>query len=123
MIIFVVHICYKTFLRSLLMINLSADEIKQQAILLARENKRAEPGIQSIYWIPSTREVRLIEIEPDTVMCLGDSIEPFYFEPAPTDGLTTPSGIALIRPDEFGRLNLPENWGSWEDAELLELEE
>jgi hypothetical protein len=102
--------------------NATGDEIKKQALLLARENKKAEPGIESIYWIPSTTEVRLIEVESDTVKCLSGAVEPFYFDPAPADGLPAPSGVALIRPDEFGKLALPANWGSWEDAELLEVE-
>jgi len=104
------------------MSNATGDEIKKQALLLARENRKAEPGIESIYWIPSTTEVRLIEVEPDTVKCLSGAIEPFYFDPAPADGLPAPSGVALIRPDEFGKLKLPADWGSWKDAELLEVE-
>ncbi len=106
-----------------MMSNLKRDDIRKQALLLARENKKAEPRIESIYWIPSTTEVRLIEVEPVTVKCLSGAVEPFYFEPAPVDGLPAPSGIALIRPDEFGKLDMPEGWGSWEDAEMLEIEE
>ena len=105
------------------MTNSTRGDIKRQALLLARENKKAEPGIQSIYWIPSTTEVRLIEVETNTVKCLSGTVEPFYFDPAPAVGLTATSGVALIRPDEFGKLDLPESWGSWEDAELLEEEE
>ncbi len=97
-------------------------DIKKQALLLARENKKAEPGIQAIYWIPSTTEVRLIEIESNTVKCLSGEVEPFYFDPSPSDGLPAVSGIALIRPDEFGKLELPKNWGNWEDAEPLDIE-
>lgn len=104
------------------MSNAIRDEIKKQAVLLARENKKAEPGIESIYWIPSTTEVRLIEVESDTAKCLSGAVEPFYFEPSPTDGLPAPSGVALIRPEEFGKLELPADWGSWEDAEQLEVE-
>ena len=103
--------------------NSAFEDIKKQALLLARENKRAEPRIQSIYWVPSTTEVRLIEVEPDTVKCLGGAVEPFYFDPAPADGLPAPSGVALIRPDEVGKLDMPEDWGSWADAQLLEVEE
>ena len=103
--------------------NSTRDPIKKQALLLARENKRAEPGIEAIYWIPNTVEVRLIEVESDTVRCLSGAVEPFYFDPAPVDGLPAPSGVALIRPDEFGKLDLPDAWGSWEDAEPLEIEE
>jgi len=104
------------------MCNSTRDDIRRQALLLARENKKAEPRIQAIYWVPSTEEVRLIEVESETVRCLSGTVEPFYFDPAPSDGLPAPSGIAVIRPDEFGKLDLPEGWGNWEDAEPLEIE-
>jgi hypothetical protein len=100
----------------------STADMKTQALLLARENMRAEPNIRSIYWMPSSEEVRLIEVEPGTVKCLSGSVEPFYFDPAPADGLPAPSGVALIRPDEFGKLTLPRGWGKWDDAVLLEIE-
>jgi len=99
------------------------EDIKRQALLLARDNKKVEPEIQAIYWMPCETEVRLIEVQSNVVKCLSGAVEPFYFDPSPTDGLPAPSGIALIRPDEFGTLNLPGNWGNWEDALLLELSE
>lgn len=105
------------------MSNLSMTEIESQALLLARENKKAEPNIESIYWIPNGKEVHLIEVEPDIVKSLSGMVEPFYFDPSPTDGMPAPSGVALIRPEEFGNLTLPENWGSWKDAKNLEIEE
>ena len=46
-------------------------------------------------------------------------LEPFYFRPSPLDKLFKPSLIALIRPDEFGCLQLPTGWGEWETAEEL----
>ena len=33
-----------------------------------------------------------------------------------TDNLPAPSAIAMIRPDEFGKLKLPAGWGNWSDA-------
>lgn len=105
------------------MIEFLVEEIREQALLLARDNKNVEPGITVFYWLPSTTEVRLIEVEPDTVKCLSGSVEPFYFDAAPADGLPAPSGIALIRPDEVGELALPADWGKWEDAEVLEINE
>lgn len=105
------------------MSNFTGEDIKQQALLLARDSKKVEPEIQAIYWIPNATEVRLIEIQSNIVKCLSGAVEPFYFDPSPADGLPAPSGIALIRPDEFGALDLPRNWGSWEDALKLELSE
>ncbi len=99
------------------------EPIRKQALLLARENKLAEPGIIDILWFPSANEVHLVEVEPSTVQTLSGTIEPFYFPPAPADGLPAPSGIAIIRPDEVGKLILPPRWGKWDDAVRLEIAE
>ena len=45
--------------------NQALEIIKQQAVLLAQEDWKAEPRIESIYWVPSATEIRLIEVEPD----------------------------------------------------------
>ena len=47
--------------------------------------------------------------------------EPFYFDPSPADDLPVPSAVALIRSDEFGQLELPEEWGPWDAARELEI--
>jgi hypothetical protein len=52
---------------------------------------------------------------------LSGHVEPFYFSPSPQDGLTAPSGIAIIQTKEFGKLKLPRGWGSWSDAVALEV--
>ena len=96
--------------------------IREQAKLLARENKTAEPGIRKVYWFPDAEEIRLVELEDDFVASLSGEVEPFYFAPSPEDGLEAPSAIDIIRTDEFGRLRLPEGWGSWEGAEELAIE-
>ena len=99
------------------------NEIRNQAVKLAHENKEAEPGIRKIYWFPDGREIRLVELEDELVPALSGHVEPFYFGPSPRDGLTAPSGIAIIRTDEFGNLDLPKEWGSWGDAVELEIGE
>jgi hypothetical protein len=96
-------------------------EIREQAVRLARENKRAEPGIVRVYWFPDENEVRLLELEAGIPPSAGDTVEPFHFAPSPRDNLRAPSGIALIRPDEFRKLELPEDWGDWDRAEELEI--
>ena len=96
------------------------DPIKDQAILLARENKKAEPTIEKVYWLPALHEVHLVELDQNVACSM--SVEPFYFDPSPTDNLPAPSGIAIIRPEEFGKIPLPGNWGDWNQAEELELE-
>ncbi|HUO09088.1 MAG TPA: hypothetical protein VM008_12350 [Phycisphaerae bacterium] len=95
-------------------------EIERQARLLAQENRLAEPEITRIFWFPSEDEVRLVELDA-TVPPSGDGrIHPYFFRPSPQDGLPAPSGIALIRPDEHRRVELPESWGDWENAVEIE---
>jgi len=94
---------------------MSRAEVEQQAKLLARENRRAEPGITKVYWFPNESEVRLIELLP-TIPASGSRAEPYYFRSDPGQNLPAPSGIAMIRPDEFRRVQLPPNWGTWDDA-------
>ena len=105
------------------MITDNTERIREQAVLLARANKKAEPGITKVYWFPDDQEVRLIELEDGIPPTASTVIEPFYFGPSVRDNLPAPSGIALIRPDEFRCLDLPEDWGDWDRAEELEIEE
>jgi hypothetical protein len=101
---------------------MSRQEIKVQAKFLAKENRLAEPEIEKVFWFPDDQEVRLVELI-STVPMSGDAVEPFYFRPMPQDNLPAPSGIALIRPEEFRKLRLPPAWGSWDEAEELNGEE
>jgi hypothetical protein len=94
---------------------MSRKAIEQQARLLAKENRNAEPEITNVYWFPNETEVRLVEVLP-AVPPSGDRVVPFYFRPQPADNLPAPSGIALVRPDEVRNLPLPKGWGQWEDA-------
>lgn len=94
-------------------------QIEKQARYLARENREAEPEIRNVYWFPDDREVRLVELHPDVPASDDGKVNPFYFRDSPGDNLPAPSGIALIRPEEFGRLELPSSWGDWKDAREL----
>jgi hypothetical protein len=95
-------------------------EIEQQARLLARENRQAEPAIIKILWFPDESEVRLVELD-ETVPASNDGkVHPYFFRSSPQDGLPAPSGVALIRPDEFKRVELPPHWGTWESAVEIE---
>lgn len=95
--------------------------IKTQASELARANKQAEPAIEKVYWFPNDKEIRLVELEQTTVPALSGRVEPFFFGPSPQDGLTVPSGIAIIQTQEFKKLELPQEWGTWNDAVELEV--
>ena len=96
------------------------EEIRRQAELLARENRQAEPAISRILWFPDDHEVRLVELDA-TVPPSGDGkVHPYFFRSSPQDGLPAPSGVALIRPDEFRRIELPADWGNWDNAQDIE---
>jgi hypothetical protein len=90
--------------------------VEEQARLLAAENRRSEPDISRIFWFPDEQEVRLVEIMEQVPACTEGEVQPFYFRPAPQHNLPAPSGIAMIRADEFGKLRLPQGWGDWGDA-------
>ncbi|TDU66183.1 hypothetical protein EI77_03922 [Prosthecobacter fusiformis] len=97
--------------------------IQKQAQLLAEEARRTDPNIIKFYWFPADNEVRLVEVATDMQPSLIDNIQPFYFPASPEHNLPAPSGVALIRDGEDGRLGLPRGWGTWEEAELLNTEE
>lgn len=99
------------------------NKIREQAEILAQEGKKSEPGITKIYWFPHDSEVRLIQLDDMTPICISGEVEAFYFDPTPEEGITAPSGIAIIRSDEFGKLALPADWGDWEDGEELVVQE
>jgi hypothetical protein len=93
--------------------------IRRQAEFLASENRQADPAIQSVYWFPDAREVRLVETTAEVPQSDDSTVHPFYFCAAPQDQLPAPSAIALIRPEEVGQARLPDGWGDWQDAEKL----
>lgn len=85
---------------------------------LAQANVEAEIHITGVWHFPSTDEIRLVETD-ETAAPSDNALDPFYFAPDPKSGIPFPSGIAIIRPDEFGNLALPEGWGSWKDAKRI----
>lgn len=93
-----------------------AKTIKDQAFELAASNRQSEPNITKIYWFPDKNEIRLLELMSDVPANDGEEIHPFYFKSSPQDGLYASSAIAIIRPEEFKNLTLPENWGVWDQA-------
>jgi hypothetical protein len=97
------------------------DTIEAQAKLLALENRRTEPAIRSVFWFPDPAEVRLVEVSQESPPSEDGLLHPFYFPASPDDDLPAPTGIALIRPDELGRLVLPQGWGTWSQAVEMEI--
>ena len=95
-------------------------EVRDVAIFLAKMHVQSAPEITEIYLFPSgpdREEIRLVEIDPTTTP--SEEITPYYFNPDPANGIQYVSAIALIRPEERKRLQLPRDWGRWQDAEKI----
>lgn len=97
---------------------MSNHTIEQVARRIAEENGRSESTISKIYWFPDKSQIRLVEVDMESIKSEDDSIRPFYFNPV--EGVPYPSGIALIHPDEDGRKALPKEWQvDWSQARLV----
>ncbi len=86
------------------------EDIKKQARSLAEENRKADPAIEKVYWFPDGGEVRLVELSEEVPESEDGVLHPFYFQCSPQDNLPAPSGIAIIRPEEFRKLEMPDGW-------------
>jgi len=95
-------------------------KIEELAKKLALEDKKNEPNINSIYWFPDEHEVLLLELEDDFIASGSGDVVPYYFS-TDSNGMPAPSGLAVIRTDEFQKLKLPDRWGSWDKAQKLDL--
>src|SRR5258708_6718254 len=90
--------------------------VKEQAKYLTGENREADHEISPIYWFSRENESRLVELHKSVPPIDDGEIHPFYFPAMPAENLFCVSAIALIRPEEFGKLKLPDSWGSWKKA-------
>jgi hypothetical protein len=95
------------------------DKIREEALKLALDAREGDPDVVKIYWFPHDREVHLILVHQNTVVNPTNRVEPFYFDA--TARVPVPSGLAIIRPNEFGKLRMPKGWGDWKDALELEI--
>lgn len=108
------------------MTTLTKPSVREAAKDLARVNRASEPAIIKVYLFPSDKEMRLIYVDPTTMpLGEGEQIAPFYFgasslDPNPYAAYT--AAIALILPDEAEKAKLPDDWGGWGDAEVLDEE-
>jgi hypothetical protein len=95
-------------------------EVRAAALEIVRENREADPCIQDVYLFPADNEIRLVHIDPNTMPHRGNgSVIPFYFGRDLQSGLLYRSAIALIRPEEREALRPPDDWGTWNDAEVI----
>jgi len=94
--------------------------IRETAEMLADANLESDPNIKRIYLFPSQEEIRLVEVdETAQPNYLDTPLRPFYFGASASSGIDYISAIALIRPEDERRIELPEDWGDWSSAELL----
>jgi hypothetical protein len=94
-------------------------DMEKEARMLAAHHREGDPDITKVYWFPDDKEVRLLDLSEQIPIAMDGEVHPFYFPPSPEHGLPMPSAIAMIRPDEFGKLRLPAEWGDWSDAAEL----
>jgi hypothetical protein len=95
-------------------------DMRERAKKLALEIKQMHSSVERIIWFPDSAELRIVEIDTNTIKPPTEEIEPFYFDS--TSSLPVPSGIAIIRPEDYRRLHLPKDWGKWEDGQELKVE-
>ncbi len=96
------------------------NDMRATARRLAEAAREAEPAMLKILLFPSANEIRLLYVDATAHPAGEDEqIAPYYFRPAPNNGINFESAVALIRPEEEGRLALPVGWGTWGDAEAI----
>ena len=92
----------------------------KEAVKLAQEHYRLEAGITRIFRITGSADVefqpnepiKLLEVNENTI---PSGVMPLSFGPAPCIGITFPSTIVEVTPDEFikierNELKLPDGW-------------
>ncbi|HEY4329088.1 MAG TPA: hypothetical protein VGN88_05075 [Phycisphaerae bacterium] len=89
----------------------------EMAKYLAEENRKDDPSVKRVVWFPDGGFVRLVVLSEDSPISDDGSLHPFYYRASPAHRLPLPSGVAIIRPDEYGKLSLPADWGTWDTAQ------
>ena len=95
-------------------------DMRATARMLAEAAREAKPAMLKVLLFHAESEIRLIYIDA-TAHPAGEDEKtaPYYFRPSPNNGINFNSAVALVRPEEEGRLGLPPGWGTWGDAEIL----
>lgn len=95
-------------------------DIQATAKVLADAAREADSETLKVLLFLAADEVRLLYVDATARPTLDDeTIAPFYFGPDRRNGIHHPFAVALIRPEEEGRLRLPDGWGTWEDAVVI----
>jgi len=92
----------------------STESIQDAARKLTDYNMQTSPDLEAIYWFPAEDMVRLVMLDPVTIP--SEEMVPYYFNAFPQGGVSYPSAIVVIRPEEKAVLPPPHEWGAWETA-------
>jgi hypothetical protein len=87
---------------------------------LAKKHYELEAGLTQIFRITGKAAVEVVRAEPIKLLEVNENtvpsgVMPLHFGPAPASGITFPSVIVEVTPDEFRKiqlheLKLPEGW-------------
>lgn len=92
--------------------------IESAAKKIADESAESELSISKIYWFENPQQIRLVNVDAETIKSSDETIHPFYFNA--NQDVPFPSGIALVHPDEVKKKALPREWkADWADAKLI----
>ena len=69
---------------------MTKDDIKKQAIRLAKDNRDSDDQIKRVYWFPHNTEVRLVELHEGVPPSGETTASPYYFKPSPQHDLPRP---------------------------------
>lgn len=88
-------------------------KIMECAMRLAEWHVENEPKIEEIWLFPSDEEIRLVDLDPLSLPSEAE-MTPFYY--GADANIPYPWGVALIRPEQKGKVTPPEEWGPWDKA-------
>ena len=72
-----------------------------------------------VYWFPADHELRVLVTATDMDPSPDGQTGASRFRPDPERPDDVAEVISVIRPEEFGNLELPSQWGKWQDAILM----
>jgi hypothetical protein len=82
---------------------------------IAQENFEFNSELVEAYWFPHPEEYRLVYVDPYVVPA-EEKLPLFQFKLQDTPTHVATLMVAVIRPEEVGKLLLPEGWGEWHNA-------
>ena len=94
------------------------EAIRRQAERQAAHSYEMEETA-GVYWFPDDREMRVLVTATDMDPSPDGRTGASRFGSDPEEPDDVAEVISVIRPEEFGNLELPPQWGTWQDAILM----